>query len=109
MQGRFNVRKGLSVWIVFSLGLGGALQGFSQTLEEYPVAGTQPDRRPENAPVLTEIKKDADWYTQALTGLQPPYPQSLNFLDNQAGWYTPFNHPGMRGRYDLRGWHQDSK
>ena len=28
------------------------------------------------------------------------------FLEDQGNWYTPFNHPGMTGRYDIRGWHR---
>ena len=69
----------------------------------YPIAGISPERRPDNAPVIEWVQHDKAWYQHALTGIEPPYPRSLYFLDNQGYWYTPFNHPGMRGYYDLRG------
>lgn len=75
---------------------------FSQT--EY-VAGTDPSRRPESAPVVTEVVKDTDWYSRALVGVEKPYPYSLRFLEDQGHWFTPFRHPGMTGPYDIRGWH----
>ncbi len=70
------------------------------------VAGVKPDRRPEGAPVVKEYRKDAAWYERALTGIIPPYPYSLKFLEDQGAWYTPFIHPGMLPPYDLRGWHR---
>ena len=70
------------------------------------IAGVQPDRRPENAPVISSVERDAAWFQRALTGVSRPYPASLRFLDDQGNWYTPFNHPGMTGPYDIRGWHQ---
>ncbi len=48
---------------------------------------------------------DGDWYREALTGVERPYPYSLKFLEDQGAWYTPFNRPGMTGRYDIRHWH----
>jgi len=73
----------------------------------YPVAGTQPSQRPAGAPVIQEVDKPAGWYTRALTGISRPYPASLRFLEDQGDWYTPFNRPGMPGRYDIRGWHSN--
>lgn len=70
------------------------------------IAGTQPDRRPDNAPVIQQFEKPGDWYGQTLQGIEQPYPYSLRFLEDQGAWYTPFNHPGMTGRYDIRGLHQ---
>lgn len=70
------------------------------------VAGLNPDQRPINAPVILDVFKDQAWYTKALTGVTQPYPNSLRFLDDQGNWYTPFNRPGMTGRYDIRGWHR---
>ncbi|MCU7905975.1 MAG: hypothetical protein KZQ76_08965 [Candidatus Thiodiazotropha sp. (ex Epidulcina cf. delphinae)] len=78
----------------------------SSVLADYPVAGTEPSQRPVGAPVIERVRHDRAWYEQALTGIQKPYPLSLFFLDNQGDWYTPFNRPGMRGRYDIRGWHR---
>lgn len=75
----------------------------------YPIAGTQPDSRPAAAPVAKPITKTGDWYTQAVTGVEEPYPASLQFLENQGKWYTPFNKPGMTGPYDLRNWHKEKQ
>lgn len=75
---------------------------------DYPIAGIEPSQRPLNAPVIEWVRHDESWYRYALTGIQPPYPRSLYFLDNQGDWYTPFNRPGMTGRYDIRGWHRPS-
>ncbi len=75
-------------------------------LSAYPIAGVKPDQRPEGAPVIKEFIKDAAWYANALHGVESPYPASLHFLENQGAWYTPFNHPGMTGPYDIRGWHK---
>ena len=71
----------------------------------FPIAGTQPYQRPAGAPVIREVQKPEGWFTRALTGISQPYPASLRFLEDQGNWYTPFNHPGMLGRYDIRGWH----
>jgi hypothetical protein len=71
----------------------------------YPVAGLAPYQRPANAPVLTASPTlDA---RQALHGVSSPIPDSLKFLKDQGGWFTPFTHPGMTGLYDLRGWHAE--
>ncbi len=72
----------------------------------YPIAGTTPAQRPANAPIIEWVQHNRTWYQQALTGINPPYPRSLYFLDNQGNWYTPFTRPGMSAPYDLRGWYQ---
>jgi hypothetical protein len=69
------------------------------------VAGLQPDRRPV-APKITSVIRDDRWYANAFAGIQRPYPWTLQFIDEQGNWYTPFSHPGMTGRYDIRGWHK---
>lgn len=69
------------------------------------IAGVEPSVRPEGAPVITEMAKDAAWYSLALTGVSQPYPASLRFLEDQGAWFTPFIHPGMTGPYDIRSWH----
>lgn len=76
------------------------------TVSAYPIAGVNPDQRPEGAPVIEEFVKDGAWYGNALQGVTAPYPASLHFLENQGAWYTPFDHPGMTGPYDIRGWHE---
>lgn len=72
----------------------------------HPISGLAPYQRPAGAPVIELVRHNQAWYKQALTGVPQPYPRSLYFLENQGNWYTPFTHPGMTGRYDLRGWHQ---
>lgn len=69
------------------------------------VAGTTPDRRPENAPRIEKFEKTPQWLEAATTGVIKPFPPSLKFLDDQGAWYTPFSHAGMTGPYDIRGWH----
>ena len=71
-----------------------------------PVAGLAPQARPVGAPVITAMAKDAAWYRRALRGVQPPYPASLRFLEDQGAWHLPFIRPGMTGPYDIRHWHQ---
>ena len=68
------------------------------------IAGTMPWQRPD-APVVTEVVKPEGWYGRALTGIEPPFPASLRFLEDQGNWFTPFIHPGMLPPYDIRGWH----
>lgn len=75
----------------------------------FPIAGTQPDVRPKNAPIATPLEKTTDWYSHAVRGVEEPYPASLQFLETQGKWYTPFNKPGMPGRYDIRGWYTEKK
>ena len=75
-------------------------------MADYPVAGLAPDQRPAGAPVIEWVQRNKSWYEHALTGIDRPYPRSLYFLDNQGYWYTPFTHPGMKGVYDIRGWHR---
>ena len=77
----------------------------TQSVQSAFVAGTVPGQRPQGAPTLTQFEKPDGWYSRSLTGLQRPFPQSFRFLEDQQGWYTPFNHPGMTGPYDIRGWH----
>ena len=72
----------------------------------YPIAGTNPSQRPQGAPKIEEVIKPEGWYSRALTGISQPYPSSLRFLEDQGNWYTPFNRPGMPGRYDIRGWYR---
>lgn len=68
------------------------------------LAGLKPDQRPA-APVVREVVKTDDWYRRAFTGVEQPYPWSLQFIHQQGNWHNPFMAPGMTGPYDLRGWH----
>ena len=72
---------------------------------DYPMGGLTPWQRPAGAPVIAAVHHNPAWYTRALTGVRPPYPASLRFLEDQGNWYTPFNHPGATGPYDIRGWY----
>lgn len=69
------------------------------------IAGVVPSERPAGAPVITQMTKDSAWYQYALTGVTPPYPASLQFLEDQGAWFNPFLHPGATGPYDIRNWH----
>ena len=69
------------------------------------IAGAHPDRRPEGAPKVVGFEKPAAWYERALHGVSEPYPYSLKFLEDQGAWFSPFIHPGMTGRFDIRHWH----
>ncbi|MFZ1679860.1 MAG: hypothetical protein WAT70_02475 [Rhizobiaceae bacterium] len=69
------------------------------------VAGLLPDQRPPLAPRIVDHVAPPEWRQRALHGIGEPIPPSLRFLDDQGAWFTPFDHPGMPGRYDIRGWH----
>ncbi len=87
--------------------VGCSLGPVQAAMAEYPIAGVTPYQRPEGAPTIEVVNKDGEWYRRALTGIERPYPYSLKFLENQGNWHTPFNHPGMPGRYDIRGWYRN--
>lgn len=73
------------------------------------VAGLAPYERPQGAPVLLEPLPEATRAQWATHGISDPVPPAiLAFVKNQGAWYTPFSHPGMTGRYDIRGWHTES-
>lgn len=92
--------------IPFSLLFSLLMVSIPTLISAYPVGGITPDQRPVDAPVIKEFKKSGDWYARALYGVEKPYPPSFRFLEDQGGWYTPFNHPGMTGPYDIRNWHK---
>ena len=73
------------------------------------VAGLAPNQRPAGAPVIQEFAPSADWRSQSLAGVSEPIPASLDFIDSQGAWYTPFNQPGMPGYYDLRNLHHRAR
>jgi hypothetical protein len=84
----------------------GILLAGASTAGEYPIAGVSPHERLPGAPVIRSVSKGPEWYQRALTGLEPPYPSSFRFLEDQGNWSTPFNRPGIPGPYDIRGWHE---
>jgi len=75
--------------------------------QDVNIAGLQPDRRPDQAPIVTAFEKGPDWLARALHGVSEPVPAGLGFLDDQGAWFTPFTHAGMPGRYDIRSWHRE--
>ncbi len=84
-------------WML-AIGVGGAAA-------EPFIAGLLPDQRPPSAPRITDHVAPTDWRERALHGIGEPIPPSLRFIDDQGAWFTPFDHPGMTGRFDIRGWH----
>lgn len=72
------------------------------------IAGLTPDQRPEGAPSISAVSHDDAWLQHALSGVEPPAPESLRWLADQGNWFTPFTGPGMTGPYDIRGWHGTS-
>jgi len=86
----------------------GLLMASANVLAETPlfIAGLVPDRRPDGAPVITVFEQTPAWQAQALRGITPP-PTGLEFLKYQGAWYTPFIHPNLTDRYDIRGLHTD--
>jgi len=73
------------------------------------IAGVRPNARPEGAPLVIGFEKPAKWYERALHGVSEPYPYSLKFLEDQGAWFSPFIHPGMTGRFDIRHWHKAAR
>ncbi len=69
------------------------------------IAGLKPEARPPGAPIIAAVVHDDAWLARALSGIEPPAPDSLRWLADQGAWFTPFNHAGMTGPYDIRGRH----
>ena len=78
----------------------------AQTAGDF-VAGVQPDRRPQNAPRVTQVEHDQAWRDRTRRGISQPYPPALEFIESHGHWYTPFDRPGMPGRYDIRTLHRN--
>lgn len=83
-------------------------QSTLNTTPSYPIAGVDPDRRPEGAPIIREVQRSKDWEKRFYQGISKPYPPHLDAVD-QGAWYTPFSRPGMTEPYDLRGWRKSGK
>ena len=67
-----------------------------------PVAGLSPFERPPGAPVIRKPMVSPERAARLTQGVDQPLPRGLEFLKDQGAWYTPFDHPGMAGPYDLR-------
>ncbi|QLQ26068.1 MAG: hypothetical protein HZT41_15525 [Dechloromonas sp.] len=87
----------------------GPLLAGANVLAEAPVfvAGLAPYQRPADAPVITVFEQTPEWQARAMRGITPP-PTGIDFLKYQGAWYTPFIHPNLTGRYDIRGLHADA-
>lgn len=86
-------------------------QAFDTVTETTPsrfIGGLTPNQRPANAPTIREFTVGDQQTKQALTGISQPVPASLDFINDQEAWFTPFNRPGMLGYYDLREWHTNT-
>jgi hypothetical protein len=82
------------------------LQSVPALSQEY-IAGLEPDRRPENAPVIAKFNQTDAWRAKALKGVTTPHPKNVTaFLKDQEAWFNPFQYPGMPGYYDIRGLHK---
>jgi hypothetical protein len=83
------------------------LLGAATSAQAYPIAGLTPNQRPEGAPTITTFEKTDAWRKQFYHGVTEPYPASIvKWEKDQGAWFTPFNHPGMLGTFDIRGWHK---
>lgn len=74
------------------------------TAEGFPIAGLTPNQRPAGAPVITRFTPPSNWDERMFHGVSRPLPVNLEWTKDQGAWFTPFNRPGMRPPYDLRGW-----
>lgn len=97
--------KALVSAVAVGIALGGSALAADDS-QTYQIAGLTPSMRPAGAPVIQAVMKDSAWYERALTGVEPPYPASLYFLEHQGNWFNPFTVPGMPGQYDIRHWHK---
>jgi len=71
-----------------------------------PVAGLQPDRRPEGAPVVQSQTASPAVVAQRLKGISQPWPGNVRQIAEQQGnWYSPMFTPGMNPPYDIRDLH----
>ena len=77
---------------------------WAQTAEPY-VAGLHPDRRPDNAPRVTQFVMTDAQVAQALRGVQGVPPGNLREIVSAGAWFTPMRNDGMPAPYDLRGMH----
>jgi hypothetical protein len=84
--------------------------GLTASAYAYPIAGVNPDQRPEGAPVYSVEHKSKAWFKTALTGIGNPFsmPSAAVAIIQHGNWYTPFVVPGMVNNYDIRGFHSSS-
>lgn len=72
-------------------------------------SGVHPDRRPENAPQITQDREvSAQQLAQRLHGVSQPYPGNVEEIARTGEWFVPLRHRGMTPPYDIRDWHAES-
>jgi hypothetical protein len=69
------------------------------------VAGLHPDRRPDNAPQLTQQVMSPDALARSLRGIEGAPPGNVESIAATGAWWVPLRGPGMTPPYDPRGWH----
>jgi len=91
--------------VLVALILGFSVPQIAWAADEFPIAGLKPSERPAGAPVISSPQRAPDWEKRLFHGVVKPYPKSITSQQtDQGSWYTPFNRPGMRPPFDLRGW-----
>jgi hypothetical protein len=90
-----------TTWLIAVL-LAGMAQVAMSAETAGAVAGLQPDRRPESAPVVAAAPLDDKEVARRLRGLEGAPPKELNWVAQEGPWYSPFGLPGMGGPYDWR-------
>lgn len=72
-------------------------------------SGVQPDRRPENAPQITQDREvSASEMEKWLHGISSPVPGNVEVVARTGEWFVPLRHRGMTPPYDIRDWHAES-
>ncbi len=98
-------RRRAALWLgIGLLAANGAALAAETPSEPAFIAGTVPDQRRADVPIITAPPPFDE--ARALRGVERPYPASLGLLRDQGAWYTPFTLPGMTGPYDIRGHHR---
>lgn len=87
MAGEGCIRAGFVVAVCLASTTAAAAQSY--------VAGSAPDRRPEQAPRIQAVKHDARWLNAAAAGVSKPHPAVCGSLKDQGDWYTPFTNVGV--------------
>ncbi len=69
------------------------------------VAGVHPDRRPDNAPQISQQATSPETLSRHLRGIDGPAPGNVETIAATGNWWVPLRGPGMTPPYDPRGWH----
>jgi hypothetical protein len=69
------------------------------------VAGLHSDRRPDNAPQITQQTTSPETLARDLRGIEGTPPGNVESIVATGAWWVPMRGPGMTPPYDPRGWH----